>query len=51
MARAKKELLCKLGHCVKKDSFYQGGNMTVIDKLKNGICPICGGATEKKYFS
>lgn len=51
MARAKKELLCKLGRCVVKNSIYQGGDSTVIDKLKKGVCPICGGATEKKYFS
>ena len=49
MPRVKKESLCRLGYCVKKGSGYQGGNETVFNKLRNGICPICGGATEKKY--
>lgn len=40
---------CRLGYCVKKDSHYQGGDDTVRNKLRNGICPICGGPTERKY--
>jgi len=51
MAEEKKEPLCRLGRCVTKGSNYQGGDETVIQKLKDGICPICGGATDKKYFS
>ena len=47
----KEEKLCRLGYCVTKGSSYQGGDTTVIQKLQAGICPICGGATEKKYFS
>ena len=49
MPEVKKEPRCKLGYCVKKNSHYQGGDTTVINKLKNGLCPICGGATERKY--
>jgi len=41
---------CKLGRCATKGSNYSGGNEAVFQKLKNGICPICGGATEQKYF-
>ncbi len=51
MVREKKEPLCRLGYCAKEKSHYQGGDSTVINKLKNGICPICGGATEEKYWS
>lgn len=46
---AKNKTPCRLGYCVKKDTHYQGGDDTVILKLRNGVCPICGGATEEKY--
>ncbi len=49
MAKVNKASLCKLGYCVKKDSHYEGGNTAFLNKLRNGICPICGGVTEKKY--
>jgi len=45
----KEESLCRLGYCVTKDSHYEGGNLTVWEKLENGICPICDGALERKY--
>jgi len=45
----KKEPLCRLGHCVKKGRHYGGGDSTVFNKLLNGICPICGGAIDRKY--
>jgi len=40
---------CRLGSCLTKNTHYQGGDATVMAKLKDGICPICGGPTERKY--
>ena len=39
--------MCRLGRCLTKDSHYKGGDQTVFDKVKNGICPICGGPLAK----
>ena len=39
---------CRLGVCVTKGARYAGGNQTVFDKVKNGICPICEGPLEKQ---
>ena len=51
MARVKKEPLCRLGYCAKKKFHFQGVvDNTVAEKYRNGICPICGGSTEKKYY-
>ena len=39
--------LCRLGHCVTKNGHYKGGDETIRDKLRAGICPICGGPVER----
>ena len=49
MSSSDEGVRCKLGYCAKKNSRYKGGDDSVIDKLREGICPICGGPTEKKY--
>lgn len=41
---------CRLGYCQTKNAGYQGGDASVINRLKSGVCPICGKPTEKKYF-
>ncbi|KKL54671.1 hypothetical protein LCGC14_2263060 [marine sediment metagenome] len=38
---------CRLGYCVTKNSHYQGGDRTIREKLRAGICPICGGPVKK----
>lgn len=39
--------LCRLGRCFTKNECYSGGNGNIRMKLKQGICPICGGPAEK----
>jgi len=39
--------LCRIGHCVTRNGHYKGGDETIRDKLRAGICPICGGPAEK----
>ncbi len=40
---------CTLGLCAAKKSKYDFRNNAFTDALRNGICPICGRLTERKY--
>lgn len=42
--------LCRLGYCAKHKAQYQGAGGKTTEQLRKGICPICGGPMDKKYF-
>lgn len=47
LAQYQEAALCRLGHCREKNSHYSGGDKETMDKLKQGICPVCGGPAVK----
>ena len=47
LVKVSSQPLCRLGHCVTKNSHYGGGDRTISDKIRAGICPICGGQAVK----